>query len=112
MELNDYDKAAIDRLIVYMNEHCMEPFDIKKHAGVIFFSTSKLNKVFKRYIGTGPGSYHKQIRLLKAKELMEQQQLTWTEVSVIVGYADLPSFSKAFKRVFGCSPRRFNEVGD
>lgn len=108
MELNELDKAAIERLISYMNENCLEPFDIKKHASMIYFSTSKLNKVFKLHMGVGPGSYYKRIRLQKAKELMSQQQLTWTEVSGMIGYADLPSFSKAFKRTFGYSPKQIS----
>ncbi len=110
MDIKEYDKAAIEKLVHYMNENCMEPFDIKKHADVIYFSTSKLNKVFKCYMGVGPGSYYKKIRLQKALELMKQNKLTWTEVSCIVGYADLPSFSKAFKRTFGQSPKQIRNL--
>lgn len=104
---NERDRVAIERLMSYMNDHCMEPFDAKKHAGVIFFSESKLNKVFKLYAGVGPGAYFRRLRIEKALDLYRQGVRSWTEVSHIVGYADLPSFSKAFKKITGSSPNAY-----
>jgi len=103
----DYDRQAISQLVNYMKEHCMEPFDAHKHAGVIYFSTSKLNKVFKVHQGVGPGTYFRKLRIQKALELYQKGTTNWTEVSFMVGYADLPSFSKAFKRVTGVNPKQY-----
>jgi transcriptional regulator GlxA family with amidase domain len=104
---NERDRVAIDRLLRYMDEHCTEPFDAKKHASLIFFSESKLNKVFKVYVGIGPGAYFRRLRIQKAMQLYQQGIRSWTEVSHIVGYADLPSFSKAFKKITGATPNSF-----
>lgn len=105
---NEQDRVAIERLISYMNEHCTEPFDAKKHARLIFFSESKLNKVFKIYTGVGPGTYFRRLRIEKAMELYRQGIRNWTEVSHMIGYADLPSFSKAFKKITGRSPNAYH----
>lgn len=105
---NERDRVAIDRLLQYMRDNCTEPFDARKHASVIFFSESKLNKVFKNYVGIGPGTYFRRLRIQKAMELYRQGIRNWTEVSHIVGYADLPSFSKAFKKITGNTPNSFN----
>ena len=75
---------------------------------VIFFSESKLNKVFKLYVGIGPGTYYRRLRIQKAMELYRDGSTSWTEVSHIVGYADLPSFSKAFKKITGTTPNSFS----
>lgn len=105
--INEYNKAAIDRLLVYMKSHCSEPFDANKHAAVIYFSASKLNKVFKELVGVGPGTYYRQLRINKAVEMYKSGVGSWTEVSQLVGYSDLPSFSKAFKRIKGYNPIEF-----
>jgi AraC-like DNA-binding protein len=104
----DYDRQAIHQLVMYMQDHCTEPFNAEKHAGVICFSTSKLNKVFKLHQGVGPGTYFRQLRIKKALEMYQRGTTNWTEISYLVGYADLPSFSKAFKRVTGINPKQFS----
>ncbi|WP_343636037.1 AraC family transcriptional regulator [Fluviicola sp.] len=103
--LHPEDSKAIDKLITYMNEHPQENFDVAKHARMIGFSVSKLNKSFKAYMGIGPASYFRTIKMEKARELHMQDRYTWTEISSIFGYADLASFSKAFKRIHGFCPR-------
>ncbi len=108
----DFDKQAINRLLLYMEEHCTEPFNVHKHASVIYFSTSKLNKVFKMHQGVGPGTYFRKLRIAKALELYKSGNSNWTEISYLVGYADLPSFSKAFKRVTGVNPKNFGIISN
>jgi len=108
----DFDKQAINRLVVYMQEHCTEPFNVQKHASIIYFSTSKLNKVFKMHQGVGPGTYFRKLRIAKALELYKNGNSNWTEISYLVGYADLPSFSKAFKRVTGVNPKNFGVMSN
>ncbi|AEA44515.1 helix-turn-helix domain-containing protein [Fluviicola taffensis] len=103
--LHSEDRKAIEKLIDYMHEHPQECFDISKHALMIGFSVSKLNKSFKVLIGIGPASYFRRIKMQKAKELHIQQSYTWTEISSLFGYSDLASFSKAFKRIHGFCPR-------
>ena len=105
---NERDRVAIERLLKHMNDHCTEPFDARRHASMIFFSESKLNKVFKLYVGIGPGTYYRRLRIQKAMELYRDGSTSWTEVSHIVGYADLPSFSKAFKKITGTTPNSFS----
>lgn len=99
------DGQAIEKLIAYMKEHAHESFDIEKHARMIGFSVSKLNKTFKAYQGVGPATYFRNLKMEKARKLYEQNTYTWTEISSILGYADLASFSKAFKRIHGFCPR-------
>ena len=44
-------------------------------------------------------------RLELAKQLLAEQDISVTEAAYRVGYASLPSFSQAFKRKFGISPK-------
>jgi AraC-like DNA-binding protein len=42
-----------------------------------------------------------------AKELLKQQDLTVSEISLILGYSDIGNFSRSFKKVTGKSPQEF-----
>jgi len=103
--LHPEDCKAIEKLITYMNEHPHENFDIAAHARMIGFSVSKLNKSFKAYKGIGPATYFRNLKMEKARKLHYEYAYTWTEISSLFGYADLASFSKAFKRIHGFCPR-------
>ncbi len=103
--LHPEDCKAIERLIAYMEEHPLENFDIGAHARMIGFSVSKLNKSFKLHKGIGPATYFRNLKMEKARRLHSEQAYTWTEISTLFGYADLASFSKAFKRIHGFCPR-------
>jgi AraC-like DNA-binding protein len=42
-----------------------------------------------------------------AEELLKQKAFTISEISYMLGYSDLASFSRSFKRYFGVSPQEF-----
>ena len=69
-----------------------------------YFST-----LFKSKIGKSPQQYLAEVRLSKAKELMTKYNLAPSVVATSVGYADIFSFSRMFKRHFGISPTEYIE---
>lgn len=62
---------------------------------------------FKRYFGMSPTQYLVWIRLEKAKELALQSGLNFGEIATQVGYSDIHSFGKIFKRKMGMSLSQF-----
>lgn len=61
-------------------------------------------RLFKAAFGITPQQYLIQIRLLKSLELLRTGNYSVTEASIVTGFADVFSFSKAFKKQFGISP--------
>jgi AraC-like DNA-binding protein len=43
-------------------------------------------------------------KMVKAKYLLQQNKLSLQEISAIVGYASLSSFSQTYKNYYGISP--------
>ena len=65
---------------------------------------TKLNRGFRKIYGTTVFGCLHQIRLERAKLLLEEQRMNVTEVAFTVGYNSLPSFSTAFSKHFGLKP--------
>lgn len=67
-------------------------------------STSTIRKVFKNATNMTVADYIEKKRMGHANEQLAQMQKTVTEIATECGYANLNSFYKAYKRVYGHAP--------
>lgn len=72
-----------------------------------FFSKEYLSRLFKKTYGIGITEYQTQIRMLRAKELLETSTLPLSELSERIGYCDSKYFSKVFRAYWGVCPSDF-----
>ena len=72
-------------------------------------STSQIYRKIKRKTGRSPSLYVRHKRLEMAKVLIEQSDLTVTEISERVGFRQLSYFSRCFSTYFGVSPSSFRK---
>ena len=73
-------------------------------------SESTLLRKLKKLTGLTPKKYIQEIRLNRAKELIEKKSFkTISEIGYHVGYRDSTSFSRSFKSRFGISPSKLHE---
>lgn len=63
-----------------------------------------LNKGFREIFGATVFGHLRQMRLINAKRLLEEEGMNVTEAALTVGYNSMPSFSKAFSEFFGQNP--------
>ncbi|MDA8156145.1 MAG: helix-turn-helix domain-containing protein [Actinomycetota bacterium] len=66
-------------------------------------------RMFKKYTGLSPMHYLARVRVERAKELLQSTSSSISTVAAEVGFNDLSSFIKHFKRVAGCTPRTFKK---
>ena len=62
---------------------------------------------FKSSVGQSPMEYLTRWRMMLAADAMQRQGRTVASAALSVGYASEAAFSTAFKRLMGCSPRRY-----
>ena len=79
-------------------------------ADVACMSKNSLLRALKRSYGTSPMSYLNQFRLKRAKRLLDDQNLTITEVSFNTGFSDSNYFSRQFRRAYGVSPSEYRKL--
>lgn len=79
--------------------------DVSTVATKLFMSESQLYRKLAAITDLSPAVYILQIKLSRAKQLMEQSaKITLTEVSELSGFADYSSFVRAFKKIYGETP--------
>lgn len=77
--------------------------DIAKEVGV---STRHLQRLFKARLGRGVEATYRELRLAKAHQLVQQTDMSLTEVSVACGFSSLEVFSRTYRSRFGTAPSR------
>ena len=60
-------------------------------------------------MGMSPDAYLIQTRMDRAKSLLQDEELSVQEVAYLCGYDDPLYFSRAFSRLYGLSPSRFQQ---
>ncbi|MEL6848308.1 MAG: ATP-binding protein [Bacteroidota bacterium] len=91
------------RLIVEAN-YADEDFSLAELCRQLSLSRSQLYRKMKALVDTSPSIYIRNFRLTEAKRLLQNTDLTVSEVAWRVGFKDLSNFSKAFQAHFGTLP--------
>lgn len=101
---NPETNTVVARVIAYINENYQEPLSLDLLAERFFVSKYHLSHEFTKQMGTGIYQYIQKKRLLIARQLMLEGQKP-TEVYAPCGFGDYAAFFRAFKKVYGMSPR-------
>jgi AraC family carnitine catabolism transcriptional activator len=96
--------AAVRSALALMNEHIEEPLDAAQIAHAVGLSARQLRRQFQQSMGIAPMRGYLMIRLSKAHNLLQQTDLSVTEIAVSAGFRSLEHFSRAYRGVFGCAP--------
>jgi AraC-like DNA-binding protein len=94
----------ISRSIDVIRKELSAPLRVPDIAERIGMSTSAFHTHFKTVTGTTPLQFQKDLRLITAMELLEDQGLSVAAAAYEVGYESPTHFSRDYKRKFGHSP--------
>ncbi len=98
------------RLEDYIDSHLDSGMSIETLATITGYSRFHFLRMFKSTFGISPGRYVTQRRLLKARSLLEQNDLTATEVAFMCGFSSLSHFGSQFKTAFGMPPNSYRKI--
>lgn len=91
----------------YLDEFYYKKLDVNEVSQVAALSEYHFFRTFKQVFGISPHKYLIKKRLEKASNLLKQNRYTITEVAYLIGFPDIHSFSKSFKKEFGLTPSKF-----
>ena len=102
----------IKQAINYIDEHLTDDMTLETIAESVHSNASYLSRIFKKEVGTSVITYITDLRIKKAKDLLEHSDLKTFEISDAVGIDDPAYFSVLFKKYTGMSPKSYRNKAD
>jgi transcriptional regulator GlxA family with amidase domain len=96
----------------YMQRSMAEPMTASALAARVNLSPSRFRALFVLQTGVAPMRYLQQLRLRRARLLLQRTFLSVKEVMALVGYNDPSHFARDFRREHELSPSDVRVAGD
>jgi len=103
---------TLKRLIIareYLHDNLDSKVSLDELTNVSSLSKFHLFESFRCVFGKTPHQYANAIKLERAKELLLTGTHSVNQVAFTLGFADIPSFSKLFKKKYKVSPSLLNK---
>jgi signal transduction histidine kinase/DNA-binding LacI/PurR family transcriptional regulator/CheY-like chemotaxis protein len=97
----------VRRAMAYIHEHYPEPVSRKELADHLAVSERYLTRCFHQELGITPVTYLNRYRIHRAKDLLDQGNISVTEVALQVGFSDSNYFGRVFRDEVGKSPSAY-----
>ncbi|MFF2091140.1 helix-turn-helix domain-containing protein [Paenibacillus sp. NPDC058174] len=92
-------------VIIEMERNFAHNWTLAELAALVYLSPSRFSDIFKRAVGMPPLLYLIHIRLERAIDLLENNQMKITDVALECGFRTLSNFNRLFKKHIGASPK-------
>lgn len=104
------DRALLrmGEVLSFIEQHFTEPITIKQLTRMAHMSESTLMRVFQRVLGRSPIEHVIRVRVLRAAELLQHEDIRITEAAMECGFSDSNYFSRQFRQIMGITPREYH----
>jgi len=100
-------RSDMQQVASFIEEHYADPISLAGIAKIFATNASALSRSFRRYMGVPPIHYLNRVRVQAAKALIENTDMSLTEVCSKVGYESLTYFGRVFREFTGVTPSQY-----
>ncbi len=100
----------LQQALDYINTYLGEDLSLEAIASTVGMSQYYFARLFKQSMGIAPYQYVIQQRVERAKQLLQQRQLSIAEIALRCGFASQSHLNKHFRQLTGMTPRAYREV--
>lgn len=92
-----------------MKNNIEEPLTIAEIANWVNISRRQLERMFCTYVDASPSRYYMELRLTRARQLLQQTNKPVAEVAVATGFVSISHFRSCFYQLFDVTPGQFRK---
>jgi AraC family transcriptional regulator len=104
---NGLSAVTLKQVKDYIRDRLHQNIKLNDLAAIAHISPYHFLRLFKQSLGTTPHQYILQQRLARSKLLLQNHELTISDIATLVGFEDRSYFDRYFKQVVGITPNQF-----
>lgn len=104
------DNQRLRPILRYLDEHFASLITVKRMADHFGISERTLSRLFQSELSMSFLQYVKQLRMVKAVEMILQTELTLSEIAYATGYLSISAFSNTFLQLTNLRPSQFAQT--
>lgn len=98
-------QPKLTEAVSLMEANYEEPLPTEEIARLVGVSRRQLERLFKQYLNSLPSRYYLELRLTRARQLLQQTSQSILQIALSCGFSSGPHFSSAYRNHFGITPR-------
>ncbi|MFI7131418.1 helix-turn-helix domain-containing protein [Nonomuraea sp. NPDC050153] len=99
--------SPVERAVEHLRATTPQRTSVESLAAMVGLSTSQLSALFREQLGISPLKYQTQLRMARARELLDHSGLTINAIARESGYDDALYFSRRFTGIHGLAPTAY-----
>ena len=99
-----YDNPLVNKAVVYIRKNFQTTVSLQEVADAMNLNAAYLSRIFKKYTGKTIVTYINDLKMEKARTLIEENQLSLKEIALEVGIQNYNYFYQMVKKHYGKSP--------
>lgn len=108
-EFKDKNERLVEKIKTFVRDNIYESPSVASIAMEFSLSERQIRRIFEKHTSKTLSEFLKEEIFLVAQKLMVEEKMSLQEIATTLGYADVFTFSKAFKRHVGISPGAFRK---
>lgn len=97
----------LEPILLYIENHMDKDISVEELCRTFSISRSSLQGMFRNALDLTPKQYIADVKMKRAKLLLQEHRYTISEIAYQLGYHSLYYFSRKFKDYFGMSPSEY-----
>ncbi|RAK06694.1 AraC-like DNA-binding protein [Halanaerobium saccharolyticum] len=110
LDYPDQKHKNISKIAAYISQNYQKSLTLSELASKFNYSSAYLSRAFKEVTGFNFVEYKNNIRIKEASKLLQQSNLSVTEIATEVGFNNITHFGRIFKEFTDLSPLEYRKV--
>jgi len=103
------ENEFVSRIDMFMDENINSNLTLSDFCSYLNMSRTQLSTMYKKLKGKGAVEHFREKKIEYSKKLIREENLNFSQISELLGYSGIHSFSRQFRTIAGMSPSEYSK---